>query len=80
MYKWELDASRPVEYHSVEAQRGREFIIRMTTGADVFLALQQFAKDHNIRFAKIHAVYNQPSSWCGHRIPRIPITGITKQR
>jgi predicted DNA-binding protein with PD1-like motif len=55
--KWEMDASRPAEYHAVKAQRGREFILRMTTGADVFLALQKFAKDHHIRFAKIHAVF-----------------------
>ena len=57
MHEWELDATQPGEYHQVEAQRGREFIIRMTTGADVFLALQQFAKDHDIRFAKIHAAF-----------------------
>ena len=55
--KWEMDASHPAEYHIVEAQRGREFIIRMTTGADVFLALQKFARDHDIRFAKIHAAF-----------------------
>ena len=57
MYKWEMDASHPAEYHAVNVKRGREFIIRMTTGADVFLALQQFAKDHDIRFAKIHAAF-----------------------
>ena len=55
--KWEQDAAHPREYHLVEAQRGREFILRMTTGADVCLALQQFAKDHGIRFAKIHAAF-----------------------
>ena len=55
--KWEMDASHPAEYHLVEGRRGREFIIRMTTGADVFLALEQFAQDHNIRFAKIHAAF-----------------------
>ena len=57
MYTWELDANRTDAYHAVEAGRGREFIIRMTTGADVFLALQRFAKDHHIRFAKIHAAF-----------------------
>ena len=31
---WERDAETPDEYHSVEAIRGREFIIRLTTGAD----------------------------------------------
>jgi predicted DNA-binding protein with PD1-like motif len=55
--KWEMDASHPTEYHVVETRRGREFIIRMTTGADVFLAIQKFAQDHDIRFAKIHAVF-----------------------
>ena len=55
--KWEMDASQPDEYHVVEAQRGREFIIRLTTGADVFAALQKFAQDHDIRFAKIHAAF-----------------------
>jgi predicted DNA-binding protein with PD1-like motif len=55
--KWECDASRPTEYHVVEARRGREFILRMTTGADVYLAIQQFAKDHGISFAKIHAAF-----------------------
>jgi predicted DNA-binding protein with PD1-like motif len=55
--EWELDARRPDEYHVVEARRGREFILRMTTGADVFLGIQKFAIDHQIRFAKIHAVF-----------------------
>lgn len=55
--KWELDASSPTEYHAVEAERGREFILRSTTGADVFLALQKFAIDRGIRFAKIHAAF-----------------------
>ncbi|HDQ72171.1 MAG TPA: DNA-binding protein [Chloroflexi bacterium] len=56
-YNWEMDATHPAEYHSVEVQRGREFILRMTTGADVFLACQAFAQDHDIRFAKIHAAF-----------------------
>lgn len=56
-YEWETDASHPAEYHNVEVQRGREFILRLTTGSDVFLALQQFAKDHDIHFAKIHAAF-----------------------
>ena len=57
MYEWEMDANHPTEYHVVECQRGREFILRLTTGADVFLALQQFAQDRDIRFAKIHAAF-----------------------
>ena len=54
---WELDAQTPDEYHFVEARRGREFIIRLTTGADVFSAIQKFAIDNRIQFAKIHACF-----------------------
>ena len=54
---WECEASNPEEYHFVEARRGREFIVRMTTGADVYRALQKFAKDKRIRFGKIHAAF-----------------------
>ena len=50
---WELDAQTPDEYHKVECK----FIIRLTTGADVFAALQKFAIDHDIQFAKIHAAF-----------------------
>jgi len=55
--KWERDAGHPAEYHAVEARRGREFILRMTTGADVYRAIQQFAKDKKIKFGKIHAAF-----------------------
>ena len=54
---WEREATKPTDYHCVQAQRGREFIVRMTTGTDVFKALQQFAKDKKIRFGKIHAAF-----------------------
>ena len=54
---WLLDAQHPREYHSVKVRSAREFILRMTTGADAFLAIQQFAVDHKIRFAKIHAAF-----------------------
>ena len=54
---WERDAQTPDEYHKVECKRGREFIIRLTTGADVFSALQKFAIDNDIQFAKIHAAF-----------------------
>ena len=54
---WEMDAIAPTDYHVVEARRGREFILRMTTGADVWLAVQRFAQEHRIRFAKIHAAF-----------------------
>ena len=54
---WESDACTPTDYHVVEAKRGREFILRMTTGADVWLAVQRFAREHSLRFAKIHAAF-----------------------
>jgi predicted DNA-binding protein with PD1-like motif len=54
---WEREATKPNEYHCVEARRGREYIIRMTTGADVYKAIQQFAKDKKIKFGKIHAAF-----------------------
>lgn len=54
---WEKDSEKPNQYHVVEARRGREFIIRLTTGADVYLAIQQFAKDKGIRFGKIHCAF-----------------------
>ena len=54
---WEMDAATPADYHVVEARRGREFILRLTTGADVWLATQKFAQDYGIRFAKVHAAF-----------------------
>ena len=54
---WEKEASSPADYHFVQARRGREFILRLTTGADVCLAIEKFAQDNKIRFGKIHAVF-----------------------
>lgn len=54
---WERDAQHPDDYHAIECKRGREFILRLTTGADVFLAIQKFARDHNIMYAKIHTAF-----------------------
>ena len=31
---WEMDATKPNDYFFVEAKRGREFIMRLTSGAD----------------------------------------------
>jgi predicted DNA-binding protein with PD1-like motif len=55
--KWESDASHEAEYHSVKARYGEVYILRLNTGADVYKAIQQFAKDKKIRFAKIHAAF-----------------------
>lgn len=37
--------------------RGREFLIRMNTGADPVLAIERFVKEKNIRFGKVHATF-----------------------
>jgi len=55
--KWEMDASNPSEYHCVEARRGREFILRLKTGAEIVQAVQKFAEENHIKFAKIHAAF-----------------------
>lgn len=54
---WQMDASHPAKYHACETRWGREFIVRMTTGADPVLAIEKFAKEHNIRFGKVHATF-----------------------
>ena len=54
---WQLDAKTPDEYHICEMRRGREFMIRLMTGADPTLAIERFAKEHNIRFGKVHATF-----------------------
>jgi predicted DNA-binding protein with PD1-like motif len=54
---WMQDARTPREYHAVRVKPSRQFILRLTTGADLWLATQQFAIDHGIRFAKIHAAF-----------------------
>lgn len=56
-HPWERDAEHPKQYHTVDMTRGREFIVRMMSGADPLLALAQFAEDHNIRFGKVHACF-----------------------
>lgn len=56
-HNWELDAGEPNEYHCCEATRGREFVIRLTTGADPLLAIRQFAIDKAIKFGKVHAAF-----------------------
>jgi predicted DNA-binding protein with PD1-like motif len=54
---WMSDARSPHDYHSVKARPGREYILRLTTGADVWLAVQRFAIDRRIRFARIHTAF-----------------------
>lgn len=54
---WQKPASHPAEYHFCETRRGREFIIRMMSGADPVKAIENFAKEQNIRFGKVHATF-----------------------
>lgn len=54
---WQRDASVPSEYHTCEMTRGREFMIRLMTGADPTLAIQRFAKENNVKYGKIHATF-----------------------
>jgi predicted DNA-binding protein with PD1-like motif len=55
--QWWKDEAPSEGYYSVEAKRGREFILRMITGADLVKTIQKFAKDKNIKIAKIHAAF-----------------------
>lgn len=54
---WELPAVTPLDYHCCEAKRGREFILRLTTGADPNLAIAKFAEEKKIRYGKVHATF-----------------------
>ena len=55
--EWQQDAVNPDQYHCCEARRGREFIVRMMTGADPVLAIERFAREQGIRFGKVHATF-----------------------
>ena len=54
---WQQDAKTIDEYHFCEMRRGREFLIRIMTGADPCLAIEKFAQEHGIRFGKVHATF-----------------------
>ncbi len=56
-YDWEKDAKSPEDYNKVEVNRGREFILRLTTGADVVKALEEFAREQGLRFAKVNTSF-----------------------
>lgn len=57
MQDWQKPAKSETDFHCVEATRGREFIVRLTTGADPVKALKHFAEEKKIRFGKIHAAF-----------------------
>ena len=54
---WRVPAVEPTDYHKVEVREGRKFIVRLNTGADVNLALEKFARDHEIMFARVHCSF-----------------------
>ncbi len=56
MAKKKVKRSKP-KYKLVEWKRGREWIFRVPTGEDAYLAIQQFAKDYDIKFAIIHSAF-----------------------
>lgn len=45
------------QYDAVKCKRGREWILRISTGQDVYDAFQQFAIDNDIKFARIHSAF-----------------------
>ena len=57
MERWQQDAESYDSYFCCETKRGREFILRLTTGADPVLAIAKFAEDHNILYGKVHAPF-----------------------
>lgn len=52
--EWWAETAPPGGYLAVEAKHGREFILRITTDQDLIKAIQTFAKDKNIKYAKIY--------------------------
>jgi predicted DNA-binding protein with PD1-like motif len=55
--EWELPAQTEEDFFSVEATRGREFILRIPHEADPIKAIENFARTKGIRFGKVHAAY-----------------------
>ncbi|MFP4492239.1 MAG: PPC domain-containing DNA-binding protein, partial [Spirochaetaceae bacterium] len=54
---WEQPAQNQDDYFSVNARRGREFVVRIPHEADPIKAIENFAKEKEIRFGKVHAAY-----------------------
>ena len=44
-------------YLTVEGKTGREFILRIGSGTDLYEVVKQFTKDKKIKVAKIHAAF-----------------------
>jgi len=55
--EWWEEEVPPEGYLTVEAQRGREFILRIVDGQDLIKTIKRFAKDHEIGIAKVHAAF-----------------------
>jgi predicted DNA-binding protein with PD1-like motif len=52
-----MEKAKKGVYKLVECKRGREWIFGVSSGDDLWHALQQFALDNDIKFAKIHAAF-----------------------
>jgi predicted DNA-binding protein with PD1-like motif len=79
--KWWEDDPTSEGFYAVEAKTGREFILRIQSGADVVPTIQKFAKKHNIKVAKIHAAYMgafHPAKFSMY-IPVVEGEGVTKK-
>ena len=55
--RWFEETTGPEGYLAVEGRTGREFILRIASGTDIYKAIKQFAKDKKIKVAKIHAAF-----------------------
>ena len=55
--EWQVDAKTPSSYSACETRAGRKFIIRLTTGADPTLAIEQFAKDNGIKYGIVNTAF-----------------------
>lgn len=52
--EWQRPSDEIDDFLSCEFSVGRQFMVRLTDGADPVIALANFAKKKNIRFANVH--------------------------
>jgi predicted DNA-binding protein with PD1-like motif len=79
--QWWEDDPTSEGFYAVEAKTGREFILRIQSGAFVVPTIQKFAKKYNIKVAKIHAAYMgcfKPAKYSMY-IPVVEGEGPTKK-
>lgn len=54
---WQRDAENLDDYNICEARTGRKFLLRLNTGADPTLAIEKFAREHDVKYAVINTAY-----------------------